>query len=131
MIEDSECPHCGAALSEAAILTSFLENIAHTSAIASANKFIALDLAVVPFLLVNLLLAFAEYPLWIRAGNLVCYAGVMVLIGRWFYHYWYRIRYSDPEYLEALSRMKRLLLIRVCGQAIIWGALVAEFFSAS
>lgn len=61
MSEDSEglvlsewpCPHCGAELTEQRIVESLAGNIWHTSAITSANKFIALDLAIIPFLLVS------------------------------------------------------------------------------
>jgi methylphosphotriester-DNA--protein-cysteine methyltransferase len=47
--EERPCPRCGVELSEATLRESFVEQFLNTAAITSANKFISLDLAVVPF----------------------------------------------------------------------------------
>lgn len=100
-----------------------------TSAIASANKFIALDLAIVPFLISGLLLVFVGYPFWLQLGLQLCYLSTLLMILRWFYHYWYQSRWEDNEYLEALGRMRRLLLLWGAGVVVVWTAMLIDALS--
>ncbi len=128
VIERLDCPHCGCTLSETAILTSYVEHALHTSAIASANKFIALDLAIIPFLISGLILVLVGYPFWFQLALQVGYLASLVTILRWFYYYWYRFRWVDEEYLEVLTRMRRLLLLWSSSVAVVWTAILIDNF---
>ncbi|HUR98527.1 MAG TPA: hypothetical protein VMZ26_10730 [Pyrinomonadaceae bacterium] len=100
----------------------------HTSAIASANKFISFDLAVVPFMAVSVLVTYMEYPLSIRILNLALYHTPIVLCGKWFYRYWYRFRFGDTEYLDAVHMMKRISCLWVAANLINWAFIIAQTF---
>ena len=119
-LAEQPCPNCGVDLSENQILTSFAENFYHTGAIASANKFISFDLAVIPFMVVSILITFMEFPLWVRILNLLFYHGQLVLCIQWFYRYWYYARFTDDEYLEAAQRMKRVLFLWTAACLVNW-----------
>ena len=58
VLDEQPCPKCGAELSDSQIFHRFLENLYHTGAITSANKFISFDLAVIPFMVVR-----SSYPI--------------------------------------------------------------------
>ena len=94
VFEAQTCPHCGTELTFESIYRTFFENISYTSAITSANKFISFDLAIIPFLLTNLLVFFLDFPAWIRAMNFALYAGSIVIIPQWFKRYWYHFRWE-------------------------------------
>jgi hypothetical protein len=128
VLTDQPCPHCGVELTENRIRDTFAENLWHTSAVASANKFIAFDLAVIPFLIVSVLLVVMEFPLWFRMINLLLYLGSMVIILRWFYLYWYLVRFTDDEYIAAVRHMRRLLILWVSANLINWSFIFAQLF---
>ena len=85
VLDEQPCPKCGAEISDSQIFSTFLENLYHTGAITSANKFISFDLAVIPFMVVSILMTFMEFPLSVRILNLLLYHGPIVLCVQWFY----------------------------------------------
>jgi hypothetical protein len=117
---ERDCPHCGVFLDESQIATSLAQNFWHTAAITSANKLLAFDLAVIPFLLCGLLAAFVGYPIWFRLVFLVPYFGMIVILWKWMYRYWYRIRFDDEEYLEAFRGIKRSLQLWIFTNLLCW-----------
>ena len=127
VFDDRACPRCGVQLTEARLRESFVEHFLHTAAVTSANKFIALDLAVVPFMVVSLLITYMEYPVWIRTINLLFYHTPVVLCIRWLKRYWYDVRFADEEYLEAVSRMKRLLVLWSVANAVNWAFILIQW----
>ena len=66
VLNEQPCSKCGAEISDSQIFNTFLENLYHTGAITSANKFISFDLAVIPFMVVSILMTFMEFPLSVR-----------------------------------------------------------------
>lgn len=127
IFEARKCEKCGIELSETRLIESFAQNFLHTAAITSANKFISFDLAVIPFMAVSIMLTYLEFPVWIRILNLVFYHMPIVLAIRWFKRYWIDIRFDDDEYLDAASRMKRLLVLWCSANLINWGFIAAQW----
>ena len=125
---ERQCPKCGVELSETRLRESFSEHFLHTSAITSANKFVSFDLAVIPFMIVSILITYMEYPIWIRAINLVAYHTPIVLCVRWLKAYWFDIRFEDEEYLEAVSRIKKLLILWSAANLLNWGFIVVQWY---
>jgi hypothetical protein len=128
MLEARACPNCGVELSEDRIRDSLLENLRHTWAIASANKFASFDLAIIPFMAVSILVTFMEFPVSLRIANLIIYSGPVILCLKWFYRYWYRLRFTDPEYLDAVRRMKRVLALWTAANLINWIFIFAQTY---
>lgn len=125
-LESRECPKCGVEISEQRIYDTLLENLFHTSAITSANKFISFDLAVIPFMAVSVLIAYMEFPVWIRIVNLLFYHMQILLYLRWFYRYWYFVRFTDTEYLDAVERMKRVLILWTVANLVNWVFIILQ-----
>ncbi|MBA3352263.1 MAG: hypothetical protein H0U23_07545 [Blastocatellia bacterium] len=96
------------------------ENLFHTWAVASANKFMSFDLAVLPFMAVSVLIAYMEFPLWVRILNLLFYHVPIVLSLQWFYKHWYYIRFTDEEYFDAVGRMKHVLVLWTTAVLVNW-----------
>lgn len=130
VLDERPCPGCGTQLTEARILDSFVENFLHTSAITSANKFISFDLAVVPFMVVSLLITYMEYPLSVRVINLLVYHAPIALCIRWFKRYWYDVRFDDDDYLEAVSRMRKLLILWSVANTVNWCFILLQWLTA-
>jgi hypothetical protein len=128
ILDGRPCPNCGVELSEQRIQDTLFENLFHTCAIASANKFVSFDLAIIPFMAVSILIAFMEFPLWIRIVNLLFYHTPIVLCLRWFYKYWYRVRFTDEEYLEAVRRMRRILVLWTSANFVNWIYITLQAF---
>jgi len=93
------------------ILNSFAVNLLHTSAIAAANKLISLDLATIPYILAQVLITYLGFPIWARLFNIVIYHMPIILLIRWLYRYWYRFRFIDDEYLDALKNLRTSLAL--------------------
>ena len=125
-LSERQCPKCRAEISRDKLASSFAENFSHTQAITSANKFLSLDLAVIPFLASSILLVFMNFPLSFRIPFLLVYHMPIVLAVKWFHKYWYNLRFSDEEYLASVRQMKRFLLIWVAANLINWLMLIAE-----
>ncbi len=129
ILEGRPCPNCGIELSEQRIQDTLFENLFHTWAVASANKFISFDLAIIPFMAVSILIAFMEFPLWARILNLLFYHAPIVLCLQWFYKYWYLVRFTDEEYLEAVGRMRRILLLWTSANLVNWIFITMQGFA--
>lgn len=121
------CPRCGVQLTEAGLRDSFVENFLHTAAITSANKFISFDLAVIPFMAVSILVAYMEYPLWVRVINLLLYHGPIILSLQWLKRYWYDVRFDDEEYLGAVTQIKKLLILWTAANAVNWTFILLQW----
>ncbi len=124
ILEERKCPHCGVFLDDDQITNSFVVNLIHTQAIASANKLSGLDPGVVVFVGLCILLAAVDYPMTIRILNNIMYLGWIPLIANWFHKYWYQFRFDDEEYLEALRGMKRSLALWTSAQVLSWALLL-------
>ena len=124
ILTERKCPHCGSFNEDDQILRSFTLNLLHTSGITSSNKIQSLDPAVIPFLIATGLVTFMGFPLWFVIPNLVIYAFPMVLILRWLYRYWYRFRFTDNEYSEAVSGVKRSFLFWLFANVLGWTILL-------
>jgi hypothetical protein len=121
-----ECPHCGVYIEQDRIEASFLENIWLTSSISSANKLQSLDLAFIPFLVVGVLSLAIGYPVSFRIMNTVLNLGPLILALMWFQKYWYRFRFDDPEYVDAVKGMKRSLLLWLVANILNWSLLLFQ-----
>lgn len=126
VFDSRDCPKCGAEISEDRLISSFAQNFIHTQAITSANKFIALDLAVVPFLACSLLLVFMDFPWWFRISFMLVYHAPIVLAISWMRRYWYYFRFTDEEYINSVRQMKRFLLIWIAANLINWFAIAIQ-----
>ena len=69
-----------------------------------------------------------EFPLWARILNLLLYHGPIVICIQWFYRYWYYARFTDDEYLDAVQRMKRLLLLWTAANLVNWTFIIVQAF---
>lgn len=128
IIRDRLCPKCGAHFPEQMVAAGFFQNFYHTQAVTSANKFISLDLAVIPFLLAQLLVTWMGFPIWFRLIYASIYLGNVVIGLRWFYRFWYSTRFTDDEYLAAVSLMKRFLAAWSVALIVVWLSLVIEIY---
>lgn len=128
VLTERECANCGADLTEQHIRDSLFENLFHTWAVTSANKFISFDLAIIPFMGVSILITFMEFPLWIRILNLLIYHMPIILCLQWFYKYWYYVRFTDEEYSDAVGRMRRLLVLWTGANLVNWIFILAQTF---
>jgi len=126
ILTERQCPNCGVELTEQRIRDTLFENLFHTWAVTSANKFISFDLAIIPFMVVSILITFMEFPLWIRILNLLFYHMPVVLCLQWFYKYWYLVRFADEEYLDAVGRMRRLLMLWTGANLVNWLFVLAQ-----
>ena len=122
VLDERKCPHCGVFIEREQILSSLAQNIFHTSAIASAHKLTSFDPAVIPYIASGLLVAYFGFPLWFRAITLVVYLLPIVVLIKWMYKYWYKIRFTDEEYLQALSSIRQSLALWVFTN-VLYGAL--------
>lgn|GEM_PF-6031917 len=111
ILSERNCPNCGVFLDDDEILNSFAVNLLHTSAIAAANKLISLDLATIPYILAQVLITYLGFPIWARLFNIVIYHMPIILLIRWLYRYWYRFRFIDDEYLDALKNLRTSLAL--------------------
>jgi len=126
ILSGRECPHCGAYIDEDRIAATFVENLMLTSSISSANTIQSLDLAFIPFLIVGAILLVVGYPLWFRILNLILYVSPLILIFRWFHKYWYRFRFDDPEYIDAVQGMKKSFLLWLVANILNWSLLLFQ-----
>ncbi len=92
-----------------------------------ANKFIAPDLDN-PLSHLRSDPVLVGYPFWFQLALQVGYLASLVTILRWFYYYWYRFLLVDEEYLEVLTRMRRLLLLWSSRAAVVWTAILIDNF---
>ena len=125
-LNERECPKCGAQVSQERVLSSFAENIIHTQAITSANKFISLDLLVFPFLACSILLVFMNFPFWFRIPFMLVYHMPILLGVNWLRKYWYHFRFTDEEYMASVRQMKRFLVIWIAANLINWAMVIAQ-----
>ena len=123
VLTERKCPHCGAFNDDDQVIRSFALNLAHTAGITSSHKIQGLDLALIPFLITTGLVAFMGFPLWFVIPNLVIYAYPIVLTTRWLYRYWYKLRFLDEEYVEAVHGVRRSLLLWVFANILGWAFL--------
>ena len=111
ILEGRDCPECGAYVNSHRILTSFAHNTLETQAVASAHKLLSLDPAVVFLIAAQLPVALMHFPVWFRAINVFAYFFPILTISRWFYRYWYKIRFVTTEYMELVPQMRRSLIL--------------------
>lgn len=123
-VSERKCPHCGVFLEEDHVVDSFTYEFLHTAAITSSNKLQSLDLAVIPYVAVGLLMLWMGYPIWFRILMLLPYLGALTIIVRWLYRYSYKIRFTDDEYLEAASAIRRSLYLWSAATALNWTLLL-------
>jgi hypothetical protein len=126
VLSGRECPHCGVYIDEDRITFTYVENLLLTSSITSANKIQSFDLAFIPFLIVGVLMLVMGYPLWFRILNLFIYVLPLILILRWFYTYWYRFRFDDPEYVDAAKGMRRSFYLWLVANVLNWSLLLFQ-----
>ncbi|MFN6963206.1 MAG: hypothetical protein ACK4S4_05495 [Pyrinomonadaceae bacterium] len=120
ILTERKCPNCGAFNEDDEVVSSFALNHYYTSAIASANKIQSLDPAFIPFLASTALVTFIGFPLWFIIPNLLIYVFPVILALRWFYRYWYRIRFDEQEYLAAVSGMKWSIGLWIFANILGW-----------
>ncbi len=123
---ERKCPHCGVFIEEDQILGSFAANLFHTSGIASSNKLQSLDLLIIPFLGVGVLLTVMGFPVWFRIVNLLIYLLPAVVTAKWLHRYWYRIRFDDVEYIQAIKGVKRSFLLWLFANLLNWLLLLLQ-----
>ena len=123
-LRQRKCPHCGTFIDESDIAESFSSNFLHTQAIASANKLSSLDIAFLPFVATNLLLLFAGFPVWARVLNLLIYCVPFTLGLSWLHRYYLRYRAHDAEYNEAITSVRRFMLLWAAAHALSWSLLL-------
>jgi hypothetical protein len=131
VLDERNCPKCGAEISQERLISSFAQNFIHTQAITSANKFISLDLAAVPFLACSILLVFMNFPLWFRIPFMLVYHAPIVLAINWLRKYWYYFRFTDEEYMTSVRQMKRFLLIWIAANLINWLLIAGQLYLSS
>lgn len=119
-VSERKCPKCGAFLEEEQVAATFVVTLLHTTAIASSKKIAGLDLAAIPYVAVSGLCWVIGYPLWFRSVNNFIYLFPILLLSRWFYRYWYRFRFADEEYQEALREMRRSLGLWIAANVLCW-----------
>ena len=124
VLTERKCPHCGAFNDDDQIFRSFALNLVHTAGITSSNKIQSLDLAFIPFLLATGLVTFMGFPLWFVIPNLIIYMFPIVLTLRWLYRYWYRLRFTDEEYLQAVGGVKKSFLLWLFANLLGWSVLL-------
>lgn len=114
-----ECPHCGVLLTTQHLANTFLENTLNTQAVTSAKKIAGLDPAAIIVIVVSLLLAvIGFYPVWFRAINVIIYLAPPVIIIQWLYKFWWKFRFSDDEYLDAVRHMKLSLCLWIAAEVL-------------
>lgn len=111
-------------LEEHQIIGTFAYEFLHTASITSANKLQSMDLAVIPYVAVGLLLLLMGYPIWFRVLALLPYILPPTIVIRWLYRYWYTIRFTDAEYLEASSAIRRSLYLWSAATVLNWTLLL-------
>lgn len=121
---ERQCPNCGVFLDEEGVSNSFVVELLHTTAITSANKVSSFDIAIFPYLGVGVLLAAVGYPYTVRVVNLIPYLFILTIYLRWFYRYWYKCRFDDPEYLESVSAVRKSFYIWIAATILNWTLLL-------
>lgn len=119
-LSERKCPHCGVFIEEHQIHDTFAYEFWHTASITSANKLQNLDLAVIPYIAVGLLMLATGFPIWFRILVLLPYFIPLTIIVRWLYKYWYTIRFTDNEYLEAATAIRKSLYLWSAATALNW-----------
>lgn len=117
-VTERKCPRCGTFMEDEQVAGTFFVTLIHTGAIASSKKIAGLDLATIPYVAASGLGWLVGLPIWFRAVNNIIYFIPVVLLVRWFFRNWYRFRFTDEEYREALREMKRSLGLWVAANVI-------------
>ena len=119
-LSERKCPKCGTFLEEEQVAGTFFVTLIHTGAITSSKKIAGFDLATIPYVAASGLGWMVGLPFWFRSVNNFVYLFPVFLLVRWFFRYWYRVRFTDDEYQEAVSEMKRSLGLWLAANIICW-----------
>jgi len=114
-----ECPNCGVYLTTQQLANTFVENFLNTQAVTSAKKIAGFDPAAIILIAVGLLGAvLIPLPVWFRSINLIVYTAPLIIIIRWLYKFWWKFRFTDEEYLDALRHIKLSLCLWIAADVL-------------
>ena len=118
-LRERECPHCGVMLTTQRLASTFVENTLNTQAVTSAKKIAGGDPAAIIVTAVSVLLAWQGLmPAWFRAINVIIYLSFPVIIIRWLYKFWWKFRFNDEEYLDAVRHVKLSLCLWIAAEVL-------------
>lgn len=118
-LTERECPHCNALLTTPQLANTFVENTLNTQAVTSAKKIAGMDPAAIIVTTLSLLLAWqGMLPVWFRAINVIVYLAPPVIVIRWLYKFWWKLRFNDDEYLDSVRHMKLSLCLWIAAEIL-------------
>ena len=112
ILDERKCPHCEIFLEKEDVINGLITDFSYTQAYLSAQKIVSFDLAVIPFIAVNLIAFWIGLPLWFRiAFALVPYFSPIFFCVKWFREHYWQNHLADEEYLSAVKDVKKSLFL--------------------